>query len=142
MAAGNIGHSGDADRVRIGSVTDLADGQLHTVDASGTSVIVGAVDGAVCAASDRCPHLGLSLSKGPGGRHFANGTVTCPWHSSRFDLRTGDNLDWTPGFAGRQMPRWTRRLIAMGKTPSSLTTYPVTVEGDDVYVEMPTSSRS
>ena len=139
MAADSTGSTGSAHKVRIGSVADLADGQLHTIDAAGTSVIVGAVDGTVCAANDRCPHLGLSLSKGPGGRHFANGTVTCPWHNSRFDLRTGDNMDWAPGFAGRQMPRWTRRLIAMGKAPSSLTTYPVTVEGEDVYIEMPST---
>ncbi len=60
----------------------------------------------------------------------------CPWHNSRFDLASGDNLDWTPGFAGKDMPRWSRKLIALGRKPSSLTTYAVTVEGDDVYVEL------
>lgn len=103
----------------------------------GTPVIVGAVDGSLYAARNHWPHLGFSLTKGPGGRRFANGDVTCPWHNSRFDLCTGENRDWTPGFAGKDMPRWSRRLIALGKKPAPWTTYPVTVEGENVFVEVP-----
>lgn len=80
--------------------------------------------------------MGLSLSKGPGGVRYSDGEVVCPWHNSRFDLVTGENRDWAPGFAGREMPRWSRRLIALGRKPAPLTTYPVVVEGEDVYVEL------
>ncbi|MGA8978707.1 MAG: Rieske 2Fe-2S domain-containing protein [Pedococcus sp.] len=123
-------------RVRVGSVADFADGELHAVEVSGSSYVVGLVDDSLCAAGNRCPHLGFSLTKGPGGVKFAEGQVVCPWHNSRFDLASGDNLDWTPGFAGRDMPRWSRRMIALGRKPSPLTTYAVTVEGDDVYLEL------
>jgi hypothetical protein len=34
------------------------------------------------------------------------------------------------------MPRWSRRMIALGRKPSPLTTYAVMIEGDDVYVEL------
>lgn len=122
--------------IKIGRLDDFADGELHTVEVAGTSVVVGLAGGSVCAARNRCPHLGLSLTKGPGGTKYAEGEVVCPWHNSRFDLATGDNLDWTPGFAGREMPRWSRRMIALGRKPSALETYVVTVEGDDVYVEV------
>lgn len=125
-----------AERFRIGAVADFSDGKLHTVDAGGTTVVVGLVDGTPYAARNRCPHLGLSLSKGPGGTRFADGQVTCPWHNSRFDLCTGENLDWAPGFAGLDMPRWSRRAIALGRKPAPLTTYTVVVEGQDVYVEV------
>ena len=124
------------DRVRVGSVADLADGRLHTVDASGTAVVVGLSGETLCAARNRCPHLGFSLTKGPGGVKYDDGQVVCPWHNSVFDLASGENRDWAPGFAGRDMPRWSRRLIALGKKPAPLTTYPVVVEGDDVYVEL------
>ena len=124
-----------ADRVRVGSAKDLADGNLHTVDVEGTSVVVGLAGESLCAARNRCPHLGFSLTKGPGGLRYADGQVVCPWHNSSFDLATGENLDWTPGLAGKDMPRWSRRMIALGRKPSSLTTYDVTVEADDVYVE-------
>jgi hypothetical protein len=43
-----------------------------------------------------------------------------------------NNLDWATGFAGREMPRWSRRVIALGRKPSPLRTCDVMVEGDDV----------
>ncbi len=125
-----------AGRVRIGSVADFADGELHTVDAAGTSLVVGLSGDSLCAARNRCPHLGLSLTKGPGGLRYSEGQVVCPWHNSRFDLESGENLDWAPGFAGRDMPRWSRKMIALGRKPSPLTTYAVTIEGEDVYVDL------
>lgn len=125
-----------AGRIRIGTVADFADGELHPVDAEGTAIVVGQVDGSLYAARNRCPHLGFSLTKGPGGLNFDAGTVQCPWHNSRFDLCTGKNLDWTPGFAGRDMPKWSQRLVALGRKPAPLTTCPVVVEGDEVFVEL------
>lgn len=129
-----------AGRVRVGAVADFADGELHAVKAGGISVVVGLAGGALCAARNQCPHMGFSLTKGPGGLRYGDGEVVCPWHNSRFDLASGENRDWAPGFAGIDMPRWSRKLIALGRKPSALTTYDVTVEGDDVYVELGTST--
>lgn len=42
----------------------------------------------VCIVSDRCPHAGLSLSRGPRGG-YEDGVITCPWHNSRFDVCSG-----------------------------------------------------
>lgn len=125
-----------SDRVKIGTLSDFSDGDLHALKAGDVNMVVGMVDGNVCVARNRCPHLGLSLTTGPGGKRFENGQVQCPWHNSRFDLSTGANLDWAPGFAGRTMPRWSAKMIALGRKPAPLTTYPVSVEGQDVYVEM------
>jgi nitrite reductase/ring-hydroxylating ferredoxin subunit len=124
-----------AGRVRVGSLSDFADGQLHNVDAGGTSVVIGVVDGIPYAARNRCPHLGQPLTRGPAGTSFTDAQDTCPWHNSRFDFCTGENLDWATGFAGRAMPGWSARVIALGRKPAPLTTYTVVVEGDDVYVE-------
>ncbi len=123
-------------RVKVGTVSDFADGQLHTVDVDGTSLVVARDGDTFCAAHNHCPHLGFSLTKGPGGMRFADGVVQCPWHNSRFEVCTGENLDWATGFAGRDIPRWSRRLVALGKKPAPLTTYPVVVEGEDVLVEL------
>ncbi len=125
-----------SDRVRVGNVADFADGKLHAVDAAGTSVVIGLVDDSLCGARNRCPHMGFPLSKGPGGPRYSDGEVVCPWHNSRFDLRSGENLDWSPGFAGVDMPRWSRKLIALGRKPAPLTTYDVIVEGDEVFVQL------
>jgi nitrite reductase/ring-hydroxylating ferredoxin subunit len=76
--------------------------------------------GAVCVFSDRCPHLGLSLTRGPGGTRYADGVITCPYHNSRFDVTTGANLDWASGVAGFAVPGWSRRLVALGRKPAPL----------------------
>ena len=123
-------------RVRVGTLSELADGQLHGLDAGGTKIIVGQVCETLYAARNHCPHLGFSLTTGPGGMRFSEGEVQCPWHNSRFDLCTGENRDWASGFAGRNMPRWSHRLIALGRKPAPLTTYRVDVEGDGVFVHL------
>ena len=104
-------------RVRVGTLSELADGRLHSLDAGGTTVIIGQVGEALHAARNRCPHLGFSLTTGPGGMRFSGGEVQCPWHNSRFDLCTGEHRDWVTGFAGRTMPRWSHRLIHWAESP-------------------------
>ena len=64
-------------RVRVGSVADFADEKLHAVDAAGTSIVVGLAGDSLCAARNRCPHLGFSLTAGPGGLRYADGQVVC-----------------------------------------------------------------
>lgn len=123
-----------AERIRIGSLSDFGEGEIVEVHAEGESVIVARDSDGVCAAKNKCPHLGLSLTSGPGGKKFQDGVVTCPWHNSKFVVRTGENVDWVPGVAGISVPSWSRKLIAMGRKPAPLTTYDVIVEGDDVFI--------
>ena len=104
------------------------------VEVEGTTLIVARDDEGLCAAKNRCPHLGLSLTKGPGGLHAEGGEIVCPWHSSKFDLCSGENRDWVAGFAGRSIPRWSRSMVAMGRKPSPLTTYPVSRDGGSIVV--------
>jgi nitrite reductase/ring-hydroxylating ferredoxin subunit len=124
-------------RIRVGAVSDFEDGELRDVSVEGTSVIVARDGDSFCAARNRCPHMGFPLSKGPGGQRFEDGVVQCPWHNSKFELCSGKNLDWASGFAGREVPQWSRRLVALGRRPASLTTYKVVVEGEDVFIELP-----
>ena len=123
-------------RQSIGALNDYADGEAVAKDVDGMGVVVWRDGDEVCVVRNHCPHLGLSLTKGPGGFHAENGQITCPWHSSTFELCSGDNLDWVVGFAGRGMPRWSQKLVAMGRQPSPLTTYTVSREGDELFVEI------
>jgi nitrite reductase/ring-hydroxylating ferredoxin subunit len=123
-------------RHSIGSLDDYSDGAAVARDVDGLGVVVWRDGEEVCVVRNHCPHLGLSLTKGPGGMHAEEGAITCPWHASRFDLCSGDNLDWVVGFAGRGMPKWSQKLVAMGKKPSPLTTYTVIREGDELFVDL------
>lgn len=60
------------------------------------SVYIKAEDKHIClartqtgfyAVDDQCPHMGVSLSKGVCNRF---GEITCPWHSYRFNLQSGE----------------------------------------------------
>ena len=122
--------------VRIGHVQDFPAGEVTEVDVEGTKVLVARDTEGLCAARNKCPHLGLSLTSGPGGRTYADGVITCPWHNSRFVVRSGENLDWVSGIAGRSVPSWSRKVISAGRKPAPLTTYPVTVVDDEVFIEL------
>lgn len=119
--------------VRVGSLSDLPDGGLTGVEAEGHRFIVARRGDEVYVSRNRCPHLGLSLTRGPGGLRYEDGVVQCPWHNSRFDVCTGENLDWVTGFAGRRVPSWSRSMIALGRKPRGLDRVPATVRDGDVY---------
>ncbi len=122
----------------LGRLEDFPIDKPTSVKVDGTSYLVvrRSADGdQVCVVRDKCPHAGLSLSSGPRGG-YADGVLTCPWHNSQFDVCTGENLDWAPGFAGIRAPGWSRKLIAMGKSPAGLTLLEVEVrDGEIVTVD-------
>jgi nitrite reductase (NADH) small subunit/3-phenylpropionate/trans-cinnamate dioxygenase ferredoxin subunit len=68
--------------------------------------------GGIYAIDDMCPHMGASLASGC----LEGNVVTCPWHAWRFRVTDGTWAD---------NPR-----VKIGS-------YPVTVEGDEVRVEVP-----
>jgi nitrite reductase/ring-hydroxylating ferredoxin subunit len=64
----------------------LEDGGLHRVELEGEAVVVTRCEnGDVCAISAVCSHMGGPLDEGKRD----GDVVVCPWHGSRFDLRTG-----------------------------------------------------
>jgi nitrite reductase/ring-hydroxylating ferredoxin subunit len=118
----------------VGHLVEFADGELVAVDVGGHALIVARLGDEVHVAANRCPHLGFSLTRGPGGLRYSGGVVQCPWHNSRFDVCTGENLDWVSGFAGRRVPRWSRQLVALGRKPRDLKILPARVEDGRVVV--------
>ena len=119
-------------RVFLANVSDLAARAAMVVNAEGTSLVVARVEGQYYAALNKCPHLGLPLTAGK----VDGKVITCPFHGSQFDMCSGENLDWVRGVGGIKLPEWSRRLLAMGKQPGPVQTYPVVVEGDQVFVEI------
>lgn len=78
--------AGPSEYVPVADEADLEGSDLKTVSVDGTSVLIARSQaGELCAIANTCSHLG-----GPLGEGERNGdVVACPWHGSRFDLRSG-----------------------------------------------------
>lgn len=97
----------------VAKVDDLAVDTMRKVVLDGEEICLAhAEDGSYYALSDICTHEEYSLSEG----ELWGLDVECPAHGSRFNVQTG---------AVTGLP-----AVIPAKT------YPVTVEGDDVYVEI------
>ena len=97
---------------RVAALGDIAPGQPRLVDANGTRVVLIRVGDRVHAIGDTCVHQGGPLHEGK----LSGTRLACPWHGWMYDVRTGQCL-----FPARG-----------GPVPS----YPVRIEGDDVFVEV------
>jgi 3-phenylpropionate/trans-cinnamate dioxygenase ferredoxin subunit len=101
-------------RFRVASVDEVPVESLKRVDAGSTPVCLAhAEDGNFYALNDTCTHEEFSLSEG----ELWEMDVECPQHGSRFNLITGKVTGLPAVIPAR--------------------TYPVTVEGANVFVEVP-----
>ncbi|WCO65803.1 non-heme iron oxygenase ferredoxin subunit [Iamia majanohamensis] len=101
-------------RVRACAVSEVADGTAHRVMLGGTPVAVVHVGDDFYAVGDICSHQRISLSEGEVLCDTLE--IECWKHGSNFSLVTGE-----PSSLPANKP---------------VATYPVTVEDDDVYVEV------
>jgi 3-phenylpropionate/trans-cinnamate dioxygenase ferredoxin subunit len=97
---------------RVCGLDDLPEvGAIQVIIAGEMIAVVRDEQGDVHAIADMCTHATVPLSEG----EVDDCTIECWLHGSRFDLRTGEPTG----------------LPAI--TPVDV--YPVTIEGDDVYVD-------
>lgn len=98
--------------IRVAAVEDIRPGKMKCVQVNGQRILVANVDGTFYATDDTCTHEDASLSTG----HLHGEWVKCPLHGSRFNLRTGEAMEEPADI--------------------DLMTYPVRVDGNDVYVAL------
>ena len=100
-------------KIIVGKTTDIPPGKMIKVSIDGRDILVANIDNNFCATDDSCTHSGSSLSEGK-----LNGCViTCGWHAAEFDCKTG-------------------KLVKFPVKIRDLASYNVTVELDNVFVEM------
>jgi 3-phenylpropionate/trans-cinnamate dioxygenase ferredoxin subunit len=98
--------------VRACSLTELDEGKPLPVELDGVGVAVVRQGDEVFAIRDECSHAAVALSEGD----VDGDEIECWLHGSLFSLRTGEALN----------------LPATEPVP----VYPVTIEGDDVLVDV------
>lgn len=72
---------------------------------------VGNARGELFALSRRCRHLRADLAKGSIDR---DGCLVCPWHGSRYDVRTGRMVKGPGGWFGK-VPGLARSFVLLTK---------------------------
>ena len=98
----------------VADVSDVDEGEAHQVSVGRTDIAIYKLDGELYATDDICTHAYASLADG----YVENGQVECPLHGACFDIKTGKALT----------------------APASIdiATYEVKVEGDTIFVGVPT----
>ena len=98
-----------SDKVKVAKASELQEGVGIAVQAGGQTIAIFKCGGEISAVNNVCPHRGGPLAEG----FVQDGRVACPWHGWAFEIKTGKHA-MNPAI---QIP-----------------SYPVTIEGDDVYV--------
>ncbi len=99
-------------RRKVGQLSQLKEGLPYPIFVDEEEIVLILSGGTVYALYDRCSHQDFPLSLGQVG----GGRIKCAAHGAEFDLASGKAM-CAPAFAPVQ-------------------TFPVEVEGDDVYIEI------
>ena len=75
----------DQEFVKVAQTSEIPTGRMKMVQYKGQPVCLANVTAKFYAIRNTCTHLGGPLAQ---GKLEAN-IVECPWHGSRFDIRTG-----------------------------------------------------
>jgi glycine betaine catabolism B len=73
------------DFVKVATAKDIQPSQMKEVEVNGEKICLANIEGKYYAIGNVCTHLGGPLAQGK----LEGYEVQCPWHGSRFDIRTG-----------------------------------------------------
>jgi glycine betaine catabolism B len=75
----------EEDLIKIGETKDIRPSQMKAFDVNSERICVANVEGKYYAIGNVCTHMGGPLAEGK----LEGFEVECPWHGSKFDIRTG-----------------------------------------------------
>ena len=101
-----------AKTIKIAQTSELSPGTGKVVQTEGRSIALFNVEGAFYAIENTCTHRGGPLGEG----ELKGDTVECPWHGAHFNVKTG--------------------TVTGPPAPTGVRSFPITVTGNDVFVEV------
>ena len=105
--------------VEVAKVTEIVPGGIKDAAVNGKKIVLCNFNNAFYALERKCSHRGASFDTGTLDGYI----LTCPLHFAQFDVRTGEAL------SGPVPPD--------AKHPTAdLATYPVTVEGESIFISV------
>lgn len=76
----------EEDFAKVAETKDIQTSQMRAVEVNGEKVCLSNVNGKYYAIGNICTHIGGPLAEGKLEEYI----VQCPWHGSRFDIRSGE----------------------------------------------------
>jgi len=110
----------------VAKITDLAVGKMKVIELSGKKLLLYHLDDGFYATQTNCTHVMAPLAR---GKIVEDCQVQCPLHRARFDIRSGEVVEWANFPPGVQ-------LINLVRKEKALKTFPVRVEGDSIFVDV------
>ncbi len=107
-------------------VEELATGKMKAFAVGDVRILVYHLDDGFYATQATCTHLFAPLGK---GKILDGCKVQCPFHHARFDIRTGEVIDWANFPPGIQ-------LLNVVRGEKALKTYKVKIDHGAVKVEV------
>ncbi len=104
--------------VRVSSTSEVPTGKMKAFDLGGKKILVANANDSFYALDNKCPHIGKPLDNGI----LQECIVTCAYHKAQFDIRDGINLT-------------AAKLLFLKMPCKNAKSYPVKVEGGDVFVQ-------
>ncbi len=96
------------------------------VTVNGEKLLIFHLEDGFFATQNRCTHLIAPLGR---GKIIDGSKIQCPFHRARFDIRTGEVIDWAHFPPGIQ-------VLNVIRSKKALKTYKVKVEGGKVSVDL------
>lgn len=132
----------------VATAAEIPDGGRKLVEIRGRPIAVFNIKGEYFALYDKCPHEGGSLCKGkltslvqsdgPGDFQLSRQgeILRCPWHGWEFDVRTGRSYCDPRRIRVRNYAVSVEPGAQVVEGPYVAETFPVSVEGDYVVIEL------
>ncbi|MCD1293551.1 (2Fe-2S)-binding protein [Methanocella sp. CWC-04] len=126
--------------VDVAKVNDIAPGGMKYVEVNGKEIVLCNYEGTIYAVERRCGHMNAPLEKGS----LRGYILTCPMHSSQFDIKSGEALSGPIPFyyVAEELPenernyrKWIESLMSHIKV-YGLKTYAVRINGDSIQVDV------
>ena len=108
------------------NVDELPLGKMKAFAVGDEKVVLYHLEDGFFATQANCTHMFGPLAK---GKILEGCKVQCPLHRARFDIRTGEVIDWANFPPGIQ-------LLNVVRGEKALKTYPVSVKGDAVRIKI------
>jgi nitrite reductase/ring-hydroxylating ferredoxin subunit len=100
----------NGDFVKVAETTDIQSTMMKAIEVAGENICLINVEGKYYAIGNVCTHEGGPLAEGT----LEGYEVECPWHGSKFDIRTGK--------------------VTRPPASEPESTYEVKVEGNDILI--------